>query len=520
MGAIDLDRLDLDAFAGMPVAVLGFARSGVALARFLVDRGARVTVYDRRGPAELAGSIAALDGRGVSLALGPDVDPAAVLAGQSLVACSPSVSSRFPTTEPRLREALGGVEAAGRVPVLSEVDLFLRLCPAATVGVTGTKGKTTTASLAAAILGNGTAPVILGGNIGIPLVERLPELTPRHRVVLELSELQLPTISRGTTVAVYTHVTQDHIDRHGSVEAYRAAKRILAERVDRRGALVLNAEDPVSGAYAGLGTARAVMYRRSRPMPGGVGVSGDWIVADGVERLAATGGGRAAVGPDGRVLPTGEIALPGQHNVSNVLAAVAVGLVFGIAPDAIRRAVAGFPGVEHRLEPVAEVDGVLFVNDSQGTQPDAVVAALRSFPAPLVLIAGGREKGVPLEAMAAEAVRRAEGVVLVGENVPHLEAVLGAAGHTRVERAASLEEAVRRADALARDALARDALAREGNGSGPAGSGAAGAATGRATVLLSPGAASFDLFADYAARGQAFKDAVHMLAADRRGGAA
>jgi UDP-N-acetylmuramoylalanine--D-glutamate ligase len=495
---VDLDRLSLDAFAGRPVAVLGLARSGIALARFLADRGARVTVYDRRPEAELADALAALGGRPVRVLAGPDVDPREPLVGQALVACSPSVNSRYPTTEPRLRAALAALESEGRVPVVSEVDLFLRLCPAPTVGVTGTKGKTTTSALCAAVLGAGSHPVVLGGNIGTPLVERLPDLTPSDRVVLELSELQLPTLSRGTTVAVYTHVTQDHLDRHGTVAAYRAVKRRLAELVDPAGAVVLNAEDPVSAAYAGMGRTRTVMYRRSRPMPGGLGVVDGWIVADQPGRLDLAGGGTAAVGPHGRILPLDEIPLAGAHNVSNVLAATAVGLLFGIAPDGIRRAVAGFQAVEHRLEPVAEVDGVLFVNDSQGTQPDAVIAGLQSFAPPIVLIAGGRDKGVPLDALAREAAERAAAVVLLGESAPLLAAELARAGHPRVERAATLEAAVLRGDALAREAMATRGATR-------------------ATVLLSPAAASFDMFVDYAARGQAFKQAVWALAEARAG---
>ena len=292
---LDAAMLSLDAFRDRPVVVLGFARSGVALARFLADRGARVTVYDVRSAAELGESVAALEGRDIRLLCGPAIDPAAALEDQALILTSPSVNSRYPTTEPRLRAALAAVEAAGRVPVISEVDLFLRLCPATTIGVTGTKGKTTTASLIAAILGAGSRPVVLGGNIGLPLVDRLPELTADHRVVLELSELQLPTLSRGTHVAVYTHVTEDHLDRHGSVAAYRSVKRRLAELVDPDGALVLNADDPVSAAYAGLGTAPLTLYRLDDPLPGGLGVHEGWIVAAGVGRLPI---GRRGSGSD------------------------------------------------------------------------------------------------------------------------------------------------------------------------------------------------------------------------------
>ena len=507
---IDPDALTMEAvhggtFRDRPVTVLGFARSGIALARFLTDAGARVTVYDGRRADELTAAIEALEGRDVVLALGPEVDPATTWADAALVTTSPSINPDYPTTEPRLRKALRELVSArasgdpAAPALVSEPDLFLRLCPAPTVGVTGTKGKTTTASLTAALLAaDPVHPAVLGGNIGVPIVERLPELTPDHRVVYELSELQLPTLSRGTTVAAYTNVTEDHIDRHGSLEAYRRVKRRLAELVDPEGALVLNAEDPVVAAYAGLGTAPAVLYRFDPPMPGGLGVVDGWIVGAGVERLPLAGGGAAATGPGGRILPIEELALPGRHNVSNVLAAVAVALLFGVAPDAIRKAAAAFTGVEHRLEAVAMIDGVRFVNDSQGTQPDAVAAALRAFPAPVVLIAGGRDKGIDLEPLAPVVAERAVAAVLIGESGPTLETLFREAGVSHTERATTLEAAVRQADALARAAL--------GDRAGPA------------TVLLSPAAASFDMFEDYAARGRAFKQAVAGLAASRAAG--
>ncbi len=405
--ALTLEAVRAGALDGRPVTVLGLARSGLALTRFLADAGASVTVYDARTAGELATAIEQLGGRDVSLRLGPDVDPAACWAGAALVTTSPSITPDYPTTEPRLRTALQRlVEARSRgdaeAPALvSEADLFLRLCPSPTIGVTGTKGKTTTASLAHAVLAaDPSHPAVLGGNIGTPLIERLPDLTRDHRVVIELSELQLPSLSRGTTVAVYTNVTADHLDRHGTVEAYRRVKRRLAELVDPDGALVLNIEDPVVGGYAGLGGAPSVLYRRDRPVPGGLGVVDGWIVGAAVERLPLVGGGIAATGPGGALMPLEEIPLPGQHNVSNALAAIAVGLLFGVAPDAIRRAVGAFTGVEHRLQPVAIHDGIRFVNDSQGTQPDAVIAALRAFPPPVVLIAGGRDKGVDLSELA------------------------------------------------------------------------------------------------------------------------
>jgi UDP-N-acetylmuramoylalanine--D-glutamate ligase len=510
LGPIDLDALTLadvraGTLRGREVTVLGFARSGIALARFFVDAGATVTVYDGRPDSELADATAALDGRPVRLLAGPDVAPETAWAGAALVATSPSINPDFPTTEPRLRDALQALVAPragdtrGTPALVSEADLFLRLCPAPTIGVTGTKGKTTTSSLIAAVLAaDPSHPVVLGGNIGLPLIERLADLTPDHRVVIELSELQLPTLSGGTTVAVYTNVTSDHLDRHGSLEGYRRAKRRLAELVDPDGALVLNADDPVVAAYAALGSARPVRYRLDEPLPGGVGVVDDWIVAAGVVPLARPGrGGAAATGEGGRIMPIGELAIPGRHNVSNALAAVATGLLFGLAPDAIRRAAAAFSGVEHRLEPVAVIDGVRFVNDSQGTQPDAVIAALRAFDPPIVIIVGGRDKGVDLTELAAVTAERAAAAVVIGESGPNLARLFGAAGLARIETAPTLDEAVRTADAIARERL----TAGEEE---------------PATVLLSPAAASFDMFVDYAARGRAFRESVGRLADERR----
>jgi UDP-N-acetylmuramoylalanine--D-glutamate ligase len=507
---IDPDRLRLEwiragGLRNVPITVLGLARSGIALTRFLVDAGAAVTVYDGRPEDDLRRSIEALEGRPVRLVLGPEADPAAAWVDAALIATSPSINPAYPTTEPRLRAALGTVVErrwAGdptAPAVVSEPDLFLRLCPSPTIGITGTKGKTTTAALTHALLAaDPEHPAILGGNMGVPIVERLFELTPRHRVVYELSELQLPTLSRGTTVAVYTNVTSDHLDRHGSLEAYRRVKRRLAELVDPSGLLVLNAEDPVVAAYAEGAKAQVVRYRRDQPGLGEVGIVDGWITVAGVPRLGSEVPTREVTGP---VMPITEIAIPGEHNVANALAAVAVAAAFGVPLEAIRAAASGFRGVEHRLETVAVVDGVRYVNDSQGTQPDAVVAALRAFEPPIVLIAGGRDKGVDLSALGPVVADRAAAAVLIGESAAALESLFGGAGLRQIERAASLEQAVERAAALAEKA-------REAGGAV------------EATVLLSPAAASFDMFDDYEARGRAFKAAVRDLAerAARRGG--
>ena len=436
-GPIDLDRLTLDdvragALRGRPVTVLGLARSGLALARFMADAGATVTIYDGRPADALTEAIAGLGARPVTLALGPAVDPASTWANADLVATSPSITPDFPTTEPRLRAELRALVEARvggdpTVPALvSEADLFLRLCPAPTIGVTGTKGKTTTSSLTAAVLAaDPDHPVVLGGNIGIPLVERLLELTPEHRVVDELSELQLPTLSRGTTVAVYTNVTSDHLDRHGTLEAYRRVKRRLAELVDPAGALVLNDEDPVVASYAGPAGVTTIRYRRGgRPRAGSAwSTAGSWPTTCRVS--ASRAGAWPRPRPAGRLMPLDELAIPGAHNVSNALAAIAVALRSASRrpPSAGRPRRSPASSTGSSLSPT--IDGVRFVNDSQGTQPDAVIAALRAFDPPIVLIAGGRDKGVDLTDLAPVVAERAAAAVLIGESGPALERCSG-----------------------------------------------------------------------------------------------
>ena len=287
---------------GRRVVVLGLARSGVAASRFLADAGAVVAAYDRRPASDLGEAIAALGARPVRLALGIDeVDATALLEHADLLVTSPSVSSRFPTTDPWLREALGAAERRG-AQVLSEVDLFMRLTGARLAGVTGTKGKTTTASLLAAMLAEGGLPTVLGGNIGTPLVERSLELGPDDWVVLELSELQLPTISRGVDVALYTNIAEDHLDRHGTVEAYRAVKALLAELTVPDGRVVLNHDDAGSRELGErLPSAALAWYGMDRPGRGALEALARGRLADGRRRAGRLRrGGAPARSPHAR----------------------------------------------------------------------------------------------------------------------------------------------------------------------------------------------------------------------------
>ena len=457
---------------GRRVVVLGLARSGVAATRFLADAGAVVAAYDRRPASELAEAIAALGARPVRLALGIDeVDATALLEHADLLVTSPSVSSRFPTTDPWLREALGTAEGRG-AQVLSEVDLFMRLTDARLAGVTGTKGKTTTASLLAAMLAEGGLPTALGGNIGTPLVERSLELGPDDWVVLELSELQLPTISRGVDVALYTNIAEDHLDRHGTVEAYRAVKALLAELTVPDGQVVLNHDDPGSRELGErLPPAALAWYGMDRP---GRGPMEGWV-----EDGWLTVGGERVVSAD-------EVRLPGRHMLADVLAAALAARLIGVDASAIGTVARTFAGVPHRLETVAERNGVRWINDSQATIPQAAIAALEAFDSPIVLIAGGKDKGLDYAAFADAIASRVRAVVLIGETADELERLV--VGRVPVRRASSMDEAV---------AIAEE-IVKPGD-----------------IAMLSPAAASFDMFVDYAARGDAFRAAVERTEKDR-----
>jgi UDP-N-acetylmuramoylalanine--D-glutamate ligase len=461
--------------ADLRVLVLGLARSGVAAARMLSDSGAVVTTYDRRSADELADEVAALGERRIALALGATPDRLrALLDASDLVVTSPSVSPDFSTTEPWLREALGAAREAG-IELVSEVELFLRLTRARVMAVTGTKGKTTTTALIGAILAQAGVPHVVGGNIGTPLVEQVVELGPEDWAVLELSELQLPTISRGVEIAVYTNIGADHLDRHATEQAYRAVKARLAELSVAHGRVVLNADDPGCRELGARLPAAALAW---------------YGLEDGRGHLAGRLAGAELVVLDSPVLPVADVPLPGRHQLADVLAASLACALSGVDRPDIAAAIRAFGGVPHRLETVAEADGVRWVNDSQATIPMAALAALDTYPAgQVVLVAGGKDKGLDYAELADRIVERCRGLVLIGETGDELASLVG--DRVTVRRAGSMRDAVE---------AAAD-LARPGD-----------------VVLLSPAAASFDMFVDYAARGDAFRLAAQAIAGG--GGAA
>jgi UDP-N-acetylmuramoylalanine--D-glutamate ligase len=380
--------------------VVGAARSGVALVNHLTGNGERVRVVDRKSRAELDETAAQLPA-GAELLAGAYDD--SVLEGIDVVYASPGV--------PWDSDLLARARARG-IAVSSEIDLFLRLCPGTVVGITGTNGKTTTTALTGAVLAAGGRPVIVGGNIGDTVLDRLDEITPRHWVVLELSSFQLESVERPRLhVGVILNVTPDHLDRHGTFERYVDLKARAVEFAGADDFAVLNGRDEVCKRIALRTGAHVVWFDQHRPLP--------------------------------------PMPLPGRHNMENALAAAAVGRISGLSDDAIDAAIGSFKGVEHRLELVGEWGGVRWYNDSKATNPDAGRVALSAFPnTPVVLIAGGYGSGFELGEWFADVLANVEAVVLMGASGDLLAE--GLRNHPKVVRASSLDEAVELAAGLAR----------------------------------------------------------------------
>ena len=383
----------------MTALVVGAARSGIALANHLRHAGQDVRVFDRKPAEELRDALAQIPA-GVDLRLGDD---AGVLDGVEIVYASPGV--------PWDSQLLDDARARG-IAVSSEIDLFLKLCPGSVVGITGTNGKTTTTALTGVVLAAGDRPVLVGGNIGDTVLDRLDEITPRHWVVLELSSFQLESVERPRLhVGVILNITPDHLDRHHTFEHYVDLKARAIEFAEPNDYAVLNGRDEVCRGLAARTRGQVVWFDQHQPIP--------------------------------------PMPLPGRHNMENALAAAAVGRIAGLSDEAINAAIRSFKGVEHRLELVGEWAGVRWYNDSKATNPDAGRVALSAFPgAPVVLIAGGYGSGFELGEWVADVLASTEAVVLIGASADLLQDALR--GHPKVVRAASLEEAVVTAAGLSR----------------------------------------------------------------------
>lgn len=443
------------------ILVIGAGRSGLAVTAFLAGKGARVTLTDIKGADKLGDTGEGLP-RGAELCLGNY--PRVTGGSFDLLVVSPGV--------PLTVEPVAAARDLG-IPVMGELELAFQFSKAPFVAITGTNGKTTTTSLVGEIFRDAGFKTLVAGNIGLPLVTGVEQYIPEDIVVAEVSSFQLETTAGfRPRVGVILNITPDHLDRHGSMTAYIAAKARVFVNQDQGDYTVLNYDDPETRALEGLSPGKVIFFSRRHILEEGV------FVQDGNITAAING----KIIP---VLPAAELQIPGAHNLENALAAVACALVLGVAPESLANTLRKFSGVAHRLEPVTEINGVKYVNDSKGTNPDASIKALEAFDQPIVLIAGGKNKGNDFAVFASKVRERARVLVVLGQCAAELEAAAKKAGCTTVLRAGAFPEAVE---------LARQA-ARPGE-----------------IVLLSPACASWDMFNSYEERGDLFKELVRQWA--------
>jgi UDP-N-acetylmuramoylalanine--D-glutamate ligase len=443
------------------VVVVGGGRSGKAAVALLVSKGAQVVLSDTAQSLDAAEDLRAL---GVAIELGPH--RADTFTGADLIVASPGV--------PLDQEALVAARRAG-VPVIGEIELASRWLSGRVIAITGTKGKSTTTTLAARMLTEAGFDVTAGGNLGTALSAQVALSRPSSLHVVEVSSFQLEaTETFRPWIAVLLNLADDHLDRHGSFEAYgRAKARVFANQTPADWAVV-NADDPAALALARGARARRFDFGVSAAVQEGVSVAGGNIVR------------RTAVGAT-PLLPLTAVRLPGKHLLSDVLAAAAVGSVAGVPPAAMRRAVETFHGLEHALERVAEINGIRFVNDSKATNVVSARRAIESFDRGIVAIMGGRFKGGNLGELRDSVASRVDAIVAIGEATPLIHTALSDV--VAIHDAASMPDAVRTAFGLARAG---------------------------GVVLLAPACASFDMFHDYAERGRVFKDEVRRLEEAKR----
>jgi UDP-N-acetylmuramoylalanine--D-glutamate ligase len=476
---------------GKKATVMGLAREGTALTRYLVAQGAQVTVTDLKDAADLQKALAEL----ANLSSSSAERVRYVLGGHPLEVLDCDVlfvSPGIPLDVPIL------VEARRRgLTMSSEARLFSRLCPAPVVGVTGSSGKTTTVTLVGRMLAAAGKRVHVGGNIGQPLLNELDKIQPSDCVVMELSSFQLdfsgPVLDSGTCgsaggsplfppggwsppLAAVLNLTPNHLDRHPTMDAYVAAKRNIVLYQRAQDYAVLGWDHPLARDLAGQCPGRVAFFSLSERVSPGAYLKGDHLVLvhDGRERV---------------VCKAGDLLLRGLHNVANVLAACALVAPLGVSVPAMAQVARTFTGVEHRLELVGERKGVRYYNDSIATAPERATAALHSFSEPIVLLAGGRDKHLPWDTWAAAVQRQDVHVITFGEAAPLIERALA-----QLDPSCGRVPPIHRALHLAHAVQLAQQLAQPGQ-----------------VVLFSPGGTSFDAFCDYVERGETFKRLVREL---------
>jgi len=443
---------------GKKVLVVGAGKSGLAVSRFLVKKGASVVLTDAGNPVIPEGELDKLAAEGVKLSLGgyPEVE----WGGFDLVVMSPGV----PLTVEPARSAL----RAG-IPVTGELELAYCFTRAPIVAITGTNGKTTTTTLLGAIFKNAGKNTMVGGNIGRPLIEEVDQYGPGDVIVAEVSSFQLETTGIfKPKVGIILNITPDHLDRHGNMENYVAAKARIFAKQGPDDFTVLNYDDPLTAALQGKSRGQIIFFSRHKELENGV------YVHEG--KILTKLNGSLEI-----ICETGEIKIPGAHNLENALAAVAAAKAMGLENNVITSTLREFGGVSHRLEFVAEINGVQYINDSKGTNPDASIKALEAYDKPIVLIAGGKNKGSDFREFAEKVKERVRVLIVLGQSAGMIADAARAAGFWNILYAGDFKEAV---------CLARQA-ARPGE-----------------IVLLSPACASWDMFRSYEERGDLFKEIV------------
>ena len=450
-------------FEGKKVLVCGMARSGVSAAQCLYELGARVTISDSKAEEKLAEALQPLEGMDIRRCLGDQAQPAD-LESYDLAVTSPGIPMQAPI--------LRAVQAAG-VPLIGELELGAQVSRAPLYAVTGTNGKTTTTTLIGEIFRNLGKTTYVVGNIGYPFTACALQCGEEDVAVAEVSSFQLETISTfHPHIAVMCNITEDHLNRHGTMEEYIRVKERIFENMGQGDYAVLNLDDPIVRGMAERIPCTPAFFSRRQEVETGAYLEGEEVVF-------------SLNGHKKRVLRADEIRIPGEHNLENALAATALAMLAGVPAPVVRHTLKTFPGVEHRIETVRTVEGVTYINDSKGTNVDASIRAVRAMKVPTVLLAGGYDKHTDFLPLAREILAsKIHTVVVLGDTAEQIERALCAVGFESILHAKTFEEAV---------LLARS-CAREGE-----------------NVLLSPACASFDMFQDYEERGRVFKEIVSRL---------